>query len=83
MATNMIQDSWRNGLTIKKYILLKKIKGTLKQHLKSKNKKKVFNKIISFIQMCYFSVPFIFLNRVYMHFYLFFFSRLSIIPSSV
>jgi len=34
------------------YILLKKIKGTLKQHLKSKNKKKVFNKIISFIQIC-------------------------------
>jgi len=47
----MIQDSWRNGLTIKKYILLKKIKETLKQHLKSKNKKKVFNKIISFIQI--------------------------------
>jgi len=31
----------------------KKIKGTIKQHLKSKNKKKVglFNKIISFIQI--------------------------------
>jgi len=27
MVTNMIQDSWRNGLTIKKYILLKKNKG--------------------------------------------------------
>jgi len=32
------------------YILLKKIKGTLK-HIKCKNKKKVFNKTISFIQI--------------------------------
>jgi len=46
----------------KLYILLKKIKGTLKQHLKSKNKKKYLIRLVHSFRsmMCYFSVPFIF-----------------------
>jgi len=51
MVINRLKQKSYIYIYIYIYTLLKKIKGTLKQHLKSKNKKKVFNKIISFIQI--------------------------------